>query len=723
MIILENPYLLKEYQNLDKSLYFDKIDDYIEFPDWKYKYLNNGHDWSISLRIKFTDLSSDNHILDAITSNKGWFLTFNNASSVLRFSINDTGIISNETNFDFNHTFIENVWYNITITYTPTNIKLYVNTVLDNTIAHTIADFENIGNDIFVGSNRAGTSFFGGNICYIYILNEEYMYSEIAYNHDYIGYLLRDSSFNVVFYLSFQEDNIIADTDFITINPEFSVSDIIILEESYKYNGLKPFGTNTIASFANNGVSGTTVNYTSHNLQEGDVINIYNTSSYNGTHKIFNVLTNSFDIPTTFVGIETSIGRWGSSISKSSHGKINGKTDIELGITNKSTNTNNLDFYSDSTLKDGALLFTDLTQYLSFSSTTDWDNIVYEGTAVLSLNIGSSRIDVSTLGYVTYLEIRDASDVVLSSFSLREVSGTTVTDLTTTNDATLVNWGTEEVLVGGGAWINKKNQIPKNIEFADCSSTINFRASGLTGTYSSPSNYFSLIFTFKEKALIASNNDRIIEITDSSNNPIFEIYQNGNTQFRITANRAGQRDFVYVNEGLAGTYANAPKCVRFDQFNTFIFNYKEMASNEYLTESVFINGIRYGIGNTPSDGNLILDFSIIDKISINSLYTGSLTGDFKLVQFGIFEGSITQKQAVGLNIINTPEKELLDKAIIYAQFNSGTIYDDGIATNPVIKDLSINNIDLEVFGLTGATKALKIVDYRTNFAKNINQNR
>lgn len=73
---------------------------------------------------------------------------------------------------------------------------------------------------------------------------------------------------------------------------------------------------NTITAFANNGAGGTTVTSAAHGKSNGDRLPITNTTSYNGTQTIFNVTTNTFDIPVAFVA-DDATGNWALLIETS----------------------------------------------------------------------------------------------------------------------------------------------------------------------------------------------------------------------------------------------------------------------------------------------------------------------------------------------------------------------------------------------------------------------
>jgi hypothetical protein len=69
-----------------------------------------------------------------------------------------------------------------------------------------------------------------------------------------------------------------------------------------------PYGTNAaITAFASGAV--TTVTSNGHGLTNGDIVSISGTTTYNGSHTISVVTTNTFDIDVTFVG-DDATGRW-----------------------------------------------------------------------------------------------------------------------------------------------------------------------------------------------------------------------------------------------------------------------------------------------------------------------------------------------------------------------------------------------------------------------------
>jgi len=724
MILRENRFQNQTYIDLSKSIFLDGVDDYLKIPDWCYGYLNGTHDWSISLMVKLNgNQPANRYLYSSLTSGTGLEIYFTGTTNRLTFKKSDGTIVTVDTLIDLP----DNIWTLVTITYDQTNLRVYINSQLRYEGGLVISDMSvaNIS-DFYIGANSLGANRVSAYFAYFRKYSKALDVGEIIYEYQNTGLIKTTAASRCVFELSNQDDIFEADATFVANHPEFTIGDYVALDVVQKYNHLKPFSTTTISSFSDNGSSGTTVTTDTTSIQNGDIVYINSavSSILNSGHKAFNRTGASFDIPVIYPNnpADNGVARWGLAIEEPSHGFVYGKLPSELGLINRSSSTDIKDFYnSDTIIKNGALLFTNLTQYLSFGSTTSWDNIVYEGTAVLSLNIGSSRIDVSTLGTVSYLEIRDISNNVLSSFNFREVESTIVIDLTGSNDATLVNWTVDETLIGGGTWLDKHSLVPKPTQYVSTQNTLNFRNLAITGLVSPP-EYFTISITFKEQAIVPTNNFRLFEVMTAANSPLLEWYQNSNTQFRVLANRLSKRDYIYNNVQFSGADVGSPKAMRFDEFNTISVTYKRKGTNLYRSESVYINGHKTVLSATLADGDASIDFATIAKLSINSLYTGSLTGKFDIIQFGIFSREVTYKEIAEINLVDLPSKALLESAMMYYQFQSGSIFDDGVASNPVIRDLSGNDYDLEVFGLTGATKADKITDFRTNFVEKINEN-
>jgi len=63
-------------------------------------------------------------------------------------------------------------------------------------------------------------------------------------------------------------------------------------------------GTNTI--YADNGIGGTTVTSTAHGLTIEQRITLLGSTSYNGTHDLFNTTVNTYDINVAFVANDAS---------------------------------------------------------------------------------------------------------------------------------------------------------------------------------------------------------------------------------------------------------------------------------------------------------------------------------------------------------------------------------------------------------------------------------
>ena len=78
-------------------------------------------------------------------------------------------------------TLSDDVWYNITVTYNNTSVKLYVNGVLEATSTKTLES--DSGNTVFFGKSSSG-NFFEGNISDCYIYNRALSANEVLHNYN-----------------------------------------------------------------------------------------------------------------------------------------------------------------------------------------------------------------------------------------------------------------------------------------------------------------------------------------------------------------------------------------------------------------------------------------------------------------------------------------------------------------------------------------------------------
>ena len=166
------------FLSTDKGiLNFDGGDDYLDFGTPSELVFDSSAQFTKSMWIQKTADQSHVHVI------------FQQRRTMI--GIGYTGVGGTITNKPYSYiggsttngttTLSNNVWYNITVTYNNTSVKLYVNGVLEATSTKTLES--DSGSTVFFGKSVSG-NFFEGNISNCIVYNRALSAEEVLQNYN-----------------------------------------------------------------------------------------------------------------------------------------------------------------------------------------------------------------------------------------------------------------------------------------------------------------------------------------------------------------------------------------------------------------------------------------------------------------------------------------------------------------------------------------------------------
>jgi hypothetical protein len=167
------------------SIVFDGADDYVNIP------YNSGlipNNLTLSAWINRTDVVNYAHFIGIPASNTTWLppyvsygIEYIGGSNTISFA---TGYTDN--NYDNTNVtaFGNNVWFNFTATYDKTNVKIYINGLLQITRAETRTLFASTAN-FYIGSNNTTNGYpLNGKIANTLLYNRSLSATEVLQNYN-----------------------------------------------------------------------------------------------------------------------------------------------------------------------------------------------------------------------------------------------------------------------------------------------------------------------------------------------------------------------------------------------------------------------------------------------------------------------------------------------------------------------------------------------------------
>ena len=167
------------------AIVFDGADDYVNIP------YNSGlipNNLTLSVWINRTSAVYYAHFIGVPASNTTW------ASPYISYGIEYIGTTDTisfvtgytDNNFDYTNVaaFGNNVWFNFTATYDKTNVKIYINGLLQTTRAETRTLFASTAN-FYIGSNNTTSGYpLNGKIANTLLYNRALSATEVLQNYN-----------------------------------------------------------------------------------------------------------------------------------------------------------------------------------------------------------------------------------------------------------------------------------------------------------------------------------------------------------------------------------------------------------------------------------------------------------------------------------------------------------------------------------------------------------
>ena len=167
------------------SIVFDGADDYVNIP---YNSVLIPNNLTLSVWINRTSAVYYAHFIGVPASNTTW------ASPYISYGIEYIGTTDTisfvtgytDNNFDYTNVaaFGNNVWFNFTATYDKTNVKIYINGLLQTTRAETRTLFASTAN-FYIGSNNTTSGYsLNGKIANTLLYNRALSATEVLQNYN-----------------------------------------------------------------------------------------------------------------------------------------------------------------------------------------------------------------------------------------------------------------------------------------------------------------------------------------------------------------------------------------------------------------------------------------------------------------------------------------------------------------------------------------------------------
>lgn len=205
-LVKRDKFTLQDY--IDKRLlrFYDGVDDNDIVPTWSYKWLDNNHEWAISFLIVPDAVQDPNARIIATSqgaSRRGVDIRLNAGLQLsLLFYTGSTTTISFSSNLK------AGVPVFVTITFTQSEIRLYYNGFLAETIAHTLPSFAKDDDRLSfsIGGAVENLRFFKGYIGCVRIFSIAPTLKQIQEQHDNIGYISPELAKYCIYEQSYEED-------------------------------------------------------------------------------------------------------------------------------------------------------------------------------------------------------------------------------------------------------------------------------------------------------------------------------------------------------------------------------------------------------------------------------------------------------------------------------------------------------------------------------------
>jgi hypothetical protein len=139
--------------------------------------------------VNINSFSAENNILakrgTGQPGKRHWMLLVNTSKNINFFIYNTD---ANQQTVASSTILNANQWYHIAVTLTTTNVKIYINGVLDTTASSTYSTIQNDGADLQIGrrGTNSGYNYFNGAIDQVRIFNDSLTSNEVAqlYNNE-----------------------------------------------------------------------------------------------------------------------------------------------------------------------------------------------------------------------------------------------------------------------------------------------------------------------------------------------------------------------------------------------------------------------------------------------------------------------------------------------------------------------------------------------------------
>ena len=170
------------FETIDNGIFsFDGTDDYINCGNDTSLHPSN---FTVCLWVKPLNYGSKTLIHNGAgqwgSSTTGFYIAESYANYYFKIGNGTT------THTVFNGGLVRNTWQFITLSYDGVNMKTYLDTVLQDTLAVSNITYSTVVayNPFFIGRTSAGASFFDGNLGPVQVYNRALSSSEVLHNYN-----------------------------------------------------------------------------------------------------------------------------------------------------------------------------------------------------------------------------------------------------------------------------------------------------------------------------------------------------------------------------------------------------------------------------------------------------------------------------------------------------------------------------------------------------------
>lgn len=249
------------------------------------------------------------------------------------------------------------------------------------------------------------------------------------------------------------------------------------------------------------------------------------------------------------------------------------------------------------------------------------------------------------------------------SLNFKETNGQTVVD-TTANPATVTfnNFSTDETNAGGGAWLQRDNQLPALVNYLPLLRRDRYIDSGSFTSNIGPTDDFTIIFDSH------IDTGSITPPVSSEIQTFFVLISTASPSEGITiSHNVDSEEIVFSQQSVA--IGNQSQLLVANTLSNSLNDYKIILIRESGSYFVYINGKKY----TPSWSDTVTSFSnfLIQNSSSSFVSPEPLNAK----SFSLFRRAIRPKEVLDLSYDSSDIKDISNLEY-HHNFGNGAIYDD-----------------------------------------------